>query len=65
MPVQVLATNLTSEVRRIALASPAMHVCKCTDAATGAEMAFDGAQIDLPGRSVVWIDVEIQQSGRT
>jgi hypothetical protein len=65
VPVQVLATNLTSEVRRIALANSAMHVFKCTDAATGAEMPFDGAHIDLPGRSVVWIDVEIRPSGRT
>ena len=65
VPVQVLATNLTSDVQRIALASSAMRICKCIDAATGAQMPFDGAQIDLPGRSVVWIDVEIRPAEPT
>lgn len=60
VPAQVLATNLTSDVQRIALASTAMRICKCSDAATGAELPFDGAHIDLPGRSVVWIDVASQ-----
>jgi len=59
VPVQVLATNLTSDVQRIALASSSMRACKCVDAATGATLPFEGAQIDLPGRSVVWIDVEL------
>jgi hypothetical protein len=49
-------------VRRVAVASSAMQVCKCIDAASGAEMPFDGAHIDLPGRSVVWIDIEILRS---
>jgi D-apionolactonase len=59
-PAQVLATNLTSEVQGIALASSAMRACRCIDAATGAELPSEGAQIQLPGRSVVWIDVELQ-----
>lgn len=57
--VQVLATNLTSEVQRIALASPTMRANKCIDAATGATLPSEGAYIELPGRSVVWIDVEL------
>jgi len=65
VPTQVLAANLTSEVQRIAFAASAMRVCKCTDAATGAELLVDGAQIDLPGRSVVWIDVEMSGPGST
>jgi hypothetical protein len=65
VPTQVLATNLTSEVQRIAIASSAMRVCQCIDAATGAELPLEGAQIDLPGRSVVWIDVELHGSAST
>jgi hypothetical protein len=65
VPVQVLATNLTSDVQRIALASSAMRACKCVDAATGATLPFEGAHIDLPGRSVVWIDVELLHAGAT
>lgn len=61
VPAQVLATNLMSEVQRIALVRSAMRICKCTDAATGAELPVDGEHLDLPGRSVVWIDVEIQR----
>jgi hypothetical protein len=57
VPRQVLATNLTSEVQRVALASFAVRVSKCTDAATGAELPIDGGSIDMPGRSVVWLDV--------
>jgi hypothetical protein len=60
LPVQVLAANLTSEVQRIALASSVMRACKSTDAATGAELCSDGVHICLPGRSVAWIDVEVQ-----
>lgn len=62
VPMQVLATNLTTEVQRVALANSAMRVSKCIDAATGAELPVEGAQIDLPGRSVVWMDVEMQGS---
>jgi hypothetical protein len=65
VPAQVLAANLTSEVQRIALASSAMRVCKCIDAATGAVLPWAGAQLELPGRSVVWIDVELPQLGST
>lgn len=65
VPTQVLATNLTSEVQRVSLANSAMHVRKCIDAATGAELPLDGAQIQLPGRSVAWIDVEMQGSATT
>lgn len=57
VPMQVLATNLTSEVQRVALASSAVRVGKCTDAATGAELPIDGGSIDMPGRSVVWLDL--------
>jgi hypothetical protein len=62
VPLQVLATNLTSEVQRVALVRSAMRVCRCVDAATGADLPFEGAHIDLPGRSVVWIDIRIQGS---
>jgi hypothetical protein len=62
VPVQVLATNLTSDVQKIALASSSMRACKCVDAATGAELPFDGAHIELPGRSVVWVDVELPRA---
>ena len=62
VPAQVLATNLTSEVQRIALVRSAMRTGKCIDAATGAELPCEGVHIDLPGRSVVWIDVEMQGS---
>jgi hypothetical protein len=65
VPVQVLATNLTSEVQRVVLASAAMRICKCIDAATGAELPFDGANIELPGRSVAWVDVELHGSEST
>ena len=59
-PMQVLATNLTSEVQQVALATSTMRIVKCIDAATGAELTVDGARIDMPGRSAVWIDVERQ-----
>lgn len=60
LPAQVLAANLSSEVQRIALTSSALSACKCVDAATGAELPCEGAHIEMPGRSVVWIDVEAQ-----
>jgi hypothetical protein len=62
VPVQVLAANLTSEVQRVSFGSSAMHVGKCIDAATAAELPCEGAHIDLPGRSVVWIDVDLKNS---
>jgi hypothetical protein len=65
VPAQVLATNLTSDVQRIAVASTAMRICKCIDAATGAELPFEGAHIELPGRSVVWIDTVVQAADAT
>lgn len=65
VPAQVLATNLTSDVQRVALASSAMRACKCTDAATGATLPCEGAHIELPGRSAVWIDVELLRAVST
>jgi D-apionolactonase len=65
VPAQVLATNLTSDVQRIAVASTAMRISKCIDAATGAELPFEGAHIELPGRSVVWIDIAVQPAEAT
>lgn len=65
VPMQVLAANLCSEVQRLILASPALRVGKCIDAATGAELPVDGARIDMPGRSAAWIDVELQTSEPT
>lgn len=62
VPVQVLAANLTSEVQRIALASFALRACRCIDAATGAVLHCDSTHIDLPGRSVAWIDVKVPAS---
>lgn len=55
-PARVLAANLTSEVRRIAL--PTLRVGGCIDVATGAELSAEGGLIDVPGRCVLWIDVD-------
>jgi D-apionolactonase len=57
-PAQLLAANLTSEVQRIELATLAVRVGKCIDAATGADLPVEGTHAELPGRSVAWIALQ-------
>lgn len=63
-PVQVLAANLISEIQRIALPRDVLHILRCTDVATGAQLPVQSNHIDIPGRSVVWIDVEVPEPER-
>jgi hypothetical protein len=64
-PVRVLAANLTSELQWIALPGGAvLPIRKCTDVATGAQRPVEGDHVEIPGHSVVWLDVEVLEPER-